>query len=105
MTGDAMREPQMIAAIRMAIFAARDKKPMDAAFDVYAAITAAPPAARLALTRAITPDTHAVVPVEPSLAMCLAGPGRANQATEESMYHGIYRAMIAAARKESDDGR
>ena len=40
---------------------------------------------------------YAVVPVEPTREMLLAAPGRTNQATEESMYHGIYRAMLAAA--------
>ena len=42
---------------------------------------------------------YAVVPVEPTREMLLAAPGRTNQATEESMYHGIYRAMLAAAKE------
>jgi hypothetical protein len=42
---------------------------------------------------------YAVVPVEPTRKMLLAAPGRTNQATEESMYHGIYRAMLAAAKE------
>ena len=38
-----------------------------------------------------------IVPREPTEAMVLAGPGRPSQASEESMYHGIWRAMVAAA--------
>jgi hypothetical protein len=53
---------------------------------------------RLALARALVPEC-AVVPVEPTREMLLAAPGRTNQATEESMYHGIYRAMLAAAKE------
>ena len=54
----------------------------------------------LALTRVwLAPAGYAVVPVEPTLEMLLAAPGRTNQATEESMYHGIYRAMLAAAKE------
>ena len=39
---------------------------------------------------------YAVVPREPTEAMILAAPGRDQQGEEESMYHGIYRAMLAA---------
>jgi hypothetical protein len=40
---------------------------------------------------------YAVVPREPTEAMILAAPGRDQQGEEESMYHGIYRAMLAAS--------
>lgn len=42
-----------------------------------------------------------LVPVEPTEAMVVAAPGRPDRATEESIYHGIYRAMLAAAAKET----
>ena len=40
---------------------------------------------------------YAVVPREPTEAMILAAPGRDQQGEEESLYHGIYRAMLAAS--------
>ncbi len=43
------------------------------------------------------PPGFVLVPREPTEAMVHAAPGRAGQATEESMYHGIWRAMVAAA--------
>ncbi len=43
-----------------------------------------------------------VVDKEPTPAMVHAAPGRPNQATEESMYHGIWRAMLAAAVEAAD---
>ena len=61
-----------------------------------AAITAAPAAARLALARAITPDTHAVVPVEATREMLDAG-YKAHDFGRNGLGH-TYRAMIAAAR-------
>lgn len=76
---------------------------------VMAAITAAPPAARLALARAITPDTHFVAPVEPDEVMQRDGARAARDfLSERGPYprtKAVWRAMIAAARKESDDGR
>ena len=52
-----------------------------------------------AILSALAAAGYAVVPVEPTREMLLAAPGRTNQATEESMYHGIYRAMLAAAKE------
>jgi len=52
-----------------------------------------------AFLSALAAAGYAVVPVEPTREMLLAAPGRTNQATEESMYHGIYRAMLAAAKE------
>lgn len=46
---------------------------------------------------ALSAAGYAVVPKEPTREMILAAPGRAQQGTEESMYHGIYRAMLAAS--------
>jgi hypothetical protein len=40
-----------------------------------------------------------IVPREPTEAMAQAAPERPGQETEESMYHGIWRAMVAAAPK------
>ena len=50
-----------------------------------------------AIHAALSAAGWVVVPREPTPGMILAAPGRDQQATEESMYHGIYRAMIAAA--------
>ena len=50
-----------------------------------------------AILAAFSAAGYAVVPREPTEAMIAAAPGRDQQATEESMYHGIYRAMLAAA--------
>ena len=36
-----------------------------------------------------------IVPREPTKEQFLAGPARGEQAVEESMYHGIYRAMTS----------
>jgi hypothetical protein len=55
--------------------------------------------AATAILSALAAAGYAVVPVEPTREMLLAAPGRTNQATEESMYHGIYRAMLAAAKE------
>lgn len=60
-----------------------------------------PEAAIAAWNRRHVPAGMVVVPVEPTEAMVLAAPGRTNQATEESMYHGIYRAMLAAAQEDA----
>jgi hypothetical protein len=64
---------------------------------IRAALDAAPEATRLELAQRLAGEAWRVVPVEPTPAMVHAAPGRPNQATEESMYHGIYRAMLAAA--------
>ena len=50
-----------------------------------------------AFLSALAAAGYAVVPVEPTEAMILAAPGRDQQGEEESMYHGIYRAMLAAS--------
>jgi hypothetical protein len=50
-----------------------------------------------AILSALSAAGYAVVPVEPTEAMILAAPGRDQQGEEESMYHGIYRAMLAAS--------
>jgi hypothetical protein len=49
-----------------------------------------------AILSALAAASYAVVPTEPTEAMILAAPGRDQQGEEESMYHGIYRAMLAA---------
>lgn len=46
-----------------------------------------------------------VVPREPTREMVQAGPFRGRQNTEESMYHGIYRAMLAASPLAQKPGR
>lgn len=72
--------------------------------DVIAGVLTIPGGGLLA--KAILAALHAaglvVVPREPTEAMILAAPSRDQQATEESMYHGIYRAMIAAAIRALD---
>jgi hypothetical protein len=50
-----------------------------------------------AILSALSAAGYAVVPTEPTEAMILAAPGRDQQGEEESMYHGIYRAMLAAS--------
>ena len=52
-----------------------------------------------AILSALSAAGYAVVPVEPTEAMILAAPGRDQQGEEESMYHGIYRAMLAASKE------
>ena len=52
-----------------------------------------------AILAALDAAGKAVVDKEPRPAMVHAAPGRPNQATEESMYHGIWRAMLAAAKE------
>lgn len=51
-----------------------------------------------AVLSALSAAGLAVVPVVPTQAMLLAAPGRDRQDTEASMYHGIWRAMVAAAK-------
>lgn len=71
---------------------------------ILAAITAAPASARLALARAITPDTHAVVPVHATDAMVDAAIDRPQPDPEGLFYRAIYAAMIAAARGADAEG-
>jgi len=42
---------------------------------------------------------YAIVPKEPTEAMVLAAPGRSRQSKEGTMYHGIWRAMVAASQR------
>ena len=55
-----------------------------------------------AILAALDAAGKVVVDKEPTPAMVHAAPGRPNQATEDSMYHGIWRAMLAAAVEAAD---
>lgn len=44
---------------------------------------------------ALSSAGYAVVPRKPTEEMIFAAPGRDGRATEDSIYHGIYRAMLA----------
>ncbi len=118
MTGDAMREVREAVGIATrsaadADFAARCRSSYGAgpgdlarADRALAAITAAPASARLALARAITPDTHAVVEFDPSEAMLDAGfsaPTLTFRPTRRDV-RVIFQAMLFAARGADAEG-
>lgn len=93
MTGDAMREVIELLAMEQCSYRRVERCAHSCGSCSYkaaqqvAAITAAPASARLALARAITPDTHAVVPVEATIEMRWAG-------NEFHATADIYRAMV-----------
>lgn len=117
MTGDAMRE--VIEVLARALCAMSGDNPDEVLADgsspvepwrgdarilLEHVIKLPPPAARLALARAITPDTHAVVEHDPDEAMLDAGrdaPTLTFRATRREV-RVIFQEMIAAARKESE---
>ena len=55
-----------------------------------------------AILAALAAAGYAVVPTEPTEAMILAAPGRDQQGEEESIYYGIYRAMINSLNAATD---
>jgi hypothetical protein len=82
-------------------YSGRPYRPADA---ILAALAAAPEATRLALARAMLPETHAVVPVEPSEAMQRAlmdWPEMPVAHADEAAKR--HRAMLAAARTEVEE--
>jgi hypothetical protein len=117
MTGDAMRDvidSALDAAIEGefgGLAASADEIAVIRDY-VLAAITAAPASARLALARAITPDTHAVVPVEATDTMTLEANKRVAICTIDGTWAlARYEAkrtwcvMIAAARGADAEGQ
>ena len=108
MTGDAMRDVIAIVQCPSKRAGSCADTCIECAWkaeSLEVAITAAPASARLALARAITPDTHAVVPVEATDAMVNACiPANVSLGNMEAKFRigakSNYRAMIAAARKE-----